>query len=332
MDTFISVVIPIHNGGKTITKCLDAVMRSRFQGFEVIVVDDASTDNSAELVSRFPCRLIRLGQHAGAARARNTGAAAGRGEVIFFLDADCIVAEDTLLRVQRATAGRSDTIVGGSYTPLPHDDNFFSSFQSIFIHYSELKKKEPDYLAAHAMALGRESFEKSGGFPEVFLPIIEDVEFSHRLRRAGYQLRMDPEILVRHIFGFTFWKSLRNAFRKSHYWVMYSLGNRDLFRDSGTASKELKVNVLSYLLMLTLLLLSWSFSNRTLLLFMPLLLFLNLSVNRNLLGAFFRTKGLWFGMAASLYYLMIYPLPVAAGALTGIVHYVRDAGKAGKKA
>ncbi len=328
MNTFISVVIPNHNGGRTIGKCLAAVLASQYDRFEVIVVDDASTDNSIGLISAFPCRLIRLGRQAGASGARNTGARGSAGEVIFFIDADCLVAENTLSLVHKAMSGRKDIVTGGSYTPLPYDNNFFSIFQSIFIHYSELKQKEPDYIASHSMAIEKRVFEKSGGFPEQFLPIIEDVEFSHRLRRTGYTLRMDPDILVRHIFGYTFRKSLGNAFRKSHYWVMYSLENRDLLRDSGTASRELKVNVLSYFMIMPFLLLYFSLSIGTLLL-LPLMLFLfNLYINRNLLRTFYHAKGIFFAIPAALYYLMIYPLAVGAGSFTGMIHYYGALAKA----
>jgi len=90
------------------------------------------------------------------------------------------------------------------------------------------------------MAIHTAEFLASGGFDEQFLPILEDVEFCHRLRRAGYRLLMDPRVLVRHSFGFGFLGSLRNAARKVRFWARYSLGNRDLFADSGTASRGLK--------------------------------------------------------------------------------------------
>ena len=327
MGTFISVVIPNYNGGKTIGKCLAAVLSSKYDCFEVIVVDDASSDNSIELISRFPCRLIRLEKHAGASQARNAGARESGGDIIFFIDADCIVAEDTLSLVHKALSAQRGIVIGGSYTPLPYDTNFFSIFQSVFIHYSELKRKEPDYIASHSMAIERGAFEKSGGFPEEFLPIIEDVELSHRLRRSGYKLLMDPDILVRHIFNFTLWKSLRNAFRKSHYWIRYSLGNRDVFKDSGTASQELKVNVLSYFLSLLFLLLSFSVTAPFLLILALMISGFNLYINRNLLRAFYRVKGTFFTIPASLYYTLLYPLAVGAGSFTGMIQYYRNSGQ-----
>jgi len=319
------VVIPNYNGSKTIGKCLEAVLSSAYDAFEVVVVDDASTDNSVEVTSTFPCRLIRFDRHAGASRARNAGARESTGEIIFFIDADCIVERDTLSRVQKAFIGQEGVVIGGSYTPVSYDSNFFSIFQSIYINYSELKRAEPDYIATHSMAIEKMMFEKSGGFPERFLPIIEDVEFSHRLRRSGYKLLMDPDILVRHIFNFTFWKSMRNAYRKSHYWIMYSLSNRDLFSDSGTASKELKVNVLSYFLILLSLLLYPVFLSSSFLIFPLFLSVFNLFMNRNLLRAFYHAKGLFFSLPASLYYTLIYPLAVGAGSFTGMIQYYRNA-------
>jgi len=328
MVEFISVVIPNYNSCKTIEKCLKAVLSSKYDCFEVIVVDDASSDNSIDIISKFPVKLLRLDKHAGASRARNTGAEASSGEIIFFIDADCIVLEDTLSLVNKAVTAQKNTVIGGSYTPLPYDNNFFSVFQSVFINYFELKRKEPDYIATHSMAIEKSIFQKNGGFPEKFLPIIEDVEFSHRLRRAGYQLLMAPDILVRHIFNFTLRKSFRNAFRKSRYWVIYSLGNRDVFKDSGTASQELKINVLSYSLIMLSLLLYSSFTNRIFLILPLLTACFNLYINKNLLRAFYRAKGAFFAILASLYYIIIYPLAVGAGSFTGMIQYYKNSGKA----
>jgi glycosyltransferase involved in cell wall biosynthesis len=331
VDKFISVVIPNYNAGSTIGKCLEALLSSKYDPFEVIVVDDGSSDDSIGTINTFPCKLIQLHKHAGASRARNAGARESAGDILFFIDADCIVAGDTLSLVNKVMGIKKAGVIGGSYTQLPYDSNFFSIFQSVFINYSELKRTEPDYIASHAMAIEKNIFEKSGGFPEEFLPIIEDVELSHRLRRSGHKLHMAPEVLVRHIFNFTFWKSLRNAFRKSRYWTMYSLGNKDVFKDSGTASRELKVNVFSYFLILFFLLLYFSSADRIFLLVPLIIACLNLYVNRNLLKAFYRAKGAFFTIPASLYYTMLYPLAVGAGSFTGMMQYFRNSGLESKQ-
>lgn len=321
MEKRISVIIPNYNGAATIGRCLEAALASRFHEHEIIVVDDCSDDDSVRIISQFPCRLLRLEKRSGSAMARNEGARQSSGEILFFIDADCLLLPDTLSVVDRTFTADEDRVFGGTYTPVPHDRDFFSTFQSVFINYSETKNPEPDYIAGHAMAIRRELFLQQQGFPEVFLPIIEDVEFSHRLRRAGIRLRMNPEILVTHIFNFTLMKSLRNAFRKSHFWTIYSLQNRDLAHDSGTASVELKANVISWFIMAaasTLLLPGggWAYAVPV-----GLVAAANLVVSRRLLSAMLKAGGIGFACRAALYYTLLYPPVVGMGGLSGLVRF-----------
>jgi len=325
MEKRISVIIPNRNGSATIGKCLEAVFASDYKNFEVIVADDCSTDDSVEIIGGFPCTLVRLGIHSGASAARNTGARSSSGEVLFFIDADCIVQKHTLSLVEGTIRGRENTVIGGTYSRRAFDDNFFSTFQSVFINYSETRKKVPDYVATHAMVIARQLFEKNGGFREDFLPILEDVEFSHRLRRSGVKLEMNPEIVVRHIFNFTLKRSLRNAFRKTKYWTIYSLGNRDLLKDSGTASRPLKVNVLSFFLSALLVLLSPA--NAAFLWAIPFICAFNLFLNRSFILSLYETKGGLFTLLATFYYTAVYPMAIGAGSVAGLMIYSPGAGQ-----
>lgn len=325
MDNFISVIIPNRNGEATIGRCLQAAFLSQYANFEVIAVDDASTDNSVETIKQFPCRLIRLNKHSGASKARNAGAFNSRGDVLFFIDADCVIKEDTLSIVNRIVAEKgADVIIGGTYTRMPYDKRFFSVFQSVFVNYSETKNADsPDYIATHAMVIAAEIFGKAEGFSEDFLPILEDVEFSHRLRRAGYKLVIAPQIQVQHIFDYSLFKSIRNAARKSMYWTMYSIKNRDLLADSGTASVELKVNGISWFLIIGFLI-SQAVLRNTLIFYyaVPAVFAVNIFISRRLLKAFYETKGMVFALLASVYYTALYPPAVGAGALTGLLKYL----------
>lgn len=324
MTAYISIIIPIHNGEAFIEKCLEAAFASDYPKFEVVVVDDCSKDRSTTIIEQFPCRLIRLENHSGASKARNIGAENSRGELLFFIDADCILDKNTLA-IASGIAEKSSprAVLGGTYTPLPFDSNFFSIFQSIFIHYSETKHARlPDYIATHAMLIRKEIFQESGGFAENFLPILEDVEFSHRLRRMGFTLEVHPAILVRHIFNYSLARSFQNAIRKSRYWTAYSLKNKDLLADSGTASVELKTNVVS-LVLFCLLCILWGTTKSSLYGYAILPVFGgNILINRSLLHAFFTAKGLLFGILASCYYTTLYPLAVGIGAALGATGYV----------
>ncbi len=243
-----SVIIPNHNGAATIEKCLQAALASSYDNFEVIVVDDRSEDCSVDLVKKYPCRLIQLNTHSGASKARNTGALNSTGDVLFFTDADCLLEQDSLAEAMVTILESSGKkIVGGTYTRIPFDTRFFSLFQSVYINYSETKKiMNPDYLATHALVIRKEHFVESGGFREDFIPILEDVEFSHRMRQKGFSLHMNPQIRVTHIFNYSFIKSVGNGIKKSSFWTLYSIKNKDLLSDSGTASRELKLAIADF--------------------------------------------------------------------------------------
>lgn len=320
MKPYISIVIPNHNNAKTIGLCLDSVYASTYTDFEVIVVDDCSRDNSLTIIKKYPCRLIGLTEHVGASKARNTGAENSSGEIIFFIDADCLLQPDTLATAVAAYQEEGpEVVIGGTYTWQPYDRDFFSRFQSIYIHYSETKNSSnPDYIATHAMLISAELFRKTGGFDENFLPILEDVEFSHRLKRLGFSLRIKPDIQVRHIFHFSFLRSMRNGIKKSKYWSLYSIKNKDLLTDSGTASLELKFNVISCFITVLFLLVAILLPNR--LFFLPILpLFItNLYLNRNLIRAFYNISGPIFAFTALLYYSFIYPFAVGIGVSSSI--------------
>jgi GT2 family glycosyltransferase len=320
----ISLIIPMRNAEATIGKCLTAAFSLEDARYEVIVVDDVSEDASVALAGNYPCKLVRLSVHSGAAKARNIGAQHSAGDILFFTDADCLVAKDVLSRVREAMSGLcTGLVLGGTYTPIPYDRDFFSTFQSLFIHYSETKDTgNPDYLATHAMAIRAETFLNIGGFSEDLVPILEDVEISHRLRRAGYRLRMDPGLQVQHIFRHSLLRSLRNAVRKATYWTLYSLRNQDLLADSGAASRELKVNGLVWLLAAVVGLFVLASGQVRFLLIVPLIEMLNVWVNRRLFAAFLRSKGVLFALAAMLYYTLLYPAAVWMGAFNGLARHL----------
>ena len=328
MTDLVSIIIPVRNGAATIAACLEAALASHYECFEVIVVDDGSDDRTVEIVKTFPCTLVQLSGHFGAARARNVGAQHSHGDILFFTDADCLLKMDTLV-IAVATMSTLDrnVVLGGTYTVEPADDRFFSAFQSIFVNYSESRDHDnPDYIATHAMLMYTDTFEKSGGFSEDFLPILEDVDFSHRLRRTGHCLIMDPEIQVRHLFDYSLLLSVSNGFRKSKYWTIYSILNRDLLADSGTASWGLKLAVAALFSSLFAGLLLLATGNAWFPIIIVALMTLNIAVNRELLQGFYRARGMAFASAASAYYLLVYPLVVGAGGLAGLLSYHRYAG------
>jgi len=319
----ISIIIPNYNGSRTIGKCLESIFAFKDDDQEVIVVDDCSEDSSLDIIRKYPCRLIQLEKHAGASAARNAGAFNSKGEVLFFIDADCLLKENTLSIIQNhLSAQPPGVVIGGTYTPVPQDPGFFNQFQSAFINYFETKNSgNPDYLATHALVINAETFRKFGGFKENFLPILEDIEFCHRLRRAGYRLVMDPDLQVRHIFNHSCMRSIQNAVKKTRYWIVYSLVNRDLFADSGTASREIKLSGVVWLATVVLAFLSLMSGKREFLMPLPLLWVSGVLVNRHLFEAFYKAGGAFFALMAGMYYVIVYPAAIWMGAVKGAVQY-----------
>lgn len=330
MDTrrpnpLISIIIPNFNGAGTLHQCLNAAMAVKDENYEIIVVDDGSHDNSVEIIKEFPCRLIQLEKQLGASRARNVGAENSHGDILFFTDADCLIQADNLSVIRQTMAANGpNVVVGGTYTVQPGDNRFFSAFQSAFIHFSETKHiQAPDYLASHALAIDANTFRQSEGFAQDFLPILEDVEFSHRIRKMGRELIVEPRFMVQHVFNYSLIDSFHNALRKTKYWVAYSLNNRDLLSDSGTASHELKMNVLCFYVSILSLYMLLGLDVSAAIFGLGLLTMINLTVNRKLFWAFYDANGSLFTLRASLYYLLAYPIPVGAGAVAGVAYFIK---------
>ncbi len=329
---FISVIIPNHNGARTIGECLKAVFASRYDNYEVVVVDDCSSDESAEIIRTFPCRIKRLEKRMGASAARNAGVVESRGEVLFFTDADCLPDENALQISSAAIDMHPKAIIGGTYTPMPADTDFYSRFQSVLINCFETWKQEPDYIAAHAMIMERSVFSHKGGFAaDIFWEKtagIEDVEFSHRMRRAGYRLVMNPDILVTHRFNFNLVRSFMNALGRSRRWTFYSLKNGDLLTDSGAAAIELKYNVFSWAVCACIALAGHFLGAGISVPVICALFAVNFYINRSVIAAFFRLEGANpFFLWAVAYYFLVYPIPVGTGGFIALLQYISGFGR-----
>lgn len=112
----ISVVIPAYNREKTIAKCLDSVLHQTYKPFEVIVVDDASSDNTVKLVEEYPSDLVKLVKcktNSGAQAARNIGIKAAQGDWIAFQDSDDIWLPDKLEKQKEAIENSGFAVCAG---------------------------------------------------------------------------------------------------------------------------------------------------------------------------------------------------------------------------
>lgn len=325
----VSVVIPVYNAAQTMPLVLEALEKSKFRDFETVLIHDCSTDNTAEVLAtlqeRYPFRLLTFPENRGVSKARNTGAQEARGEIILFIDADCIVQPETIGRCVEQLRRGEEICIGGAYTKDAWDKDFFSNFQSLYIHHVETKNEQPDYVATHCMAIWKKTFAEFEGFKEDYFighaASVEDVELSHRLIAAGHRISRPRGVEVQHMFRFNFLKSVRNAIKKSKYWTMYSLEHKDIMKDSGAASYELKINVMTQSLNVLLILIALVTGFWWLLLFVAALYAINLAASFRLLRLMKHERGWWFLARAMAYYQFVYPFVVAYGSFVGTVKY-----------
>jgi len=157
-------VIPAHNAGATLADCLESVYETKGVRFEVILVDDASADDTIAIARRFPCRVISVGTKIMAANCRNIGAEHARGEILVFLDADEVIFADTVQRFVEVLRQAPDVeaVVGSLAADTPEQGFFsrFKNFQHHFVH--QLAAGEGTTLDSGRMAARRWT---AGGWP-----------------------------------------------------------------------------------------------------------------------------------------------------------------------
>lgn len=203
----LTVIIPVHNGGAHLRRALQAVSASTRPADEVIVVDDGSTDQSASMAASFHARVISLtGAPQGPACARNRGAAAARGDLLIFLDADVLAHPDTLgIFIKYFIENPEVAAIFGAYDDQPPGRGFVARYKNLLHHYThQHSQREASTFWAGCGGIRRDVFVELGGFAERYTrPSIEDIELGVRLRQAGYRVWLCPEIQVTHLKNWT---------------------------------------------------------------------------------------------------------------------------------
>jgi glycosyltransferase involved in cell wall biosynthesis len=210
----LAVIIPVHNGGEELRRCLQAVMSSATRPDEVIVVDDASTDGSAEVAQRAGAQVVRLSPPArGPAFARNRGAEIAQGEILFFADSDVLLHPDALgLALETLRGDAAPDACFGSYDDAPAAPGFVSQYKNLMHHYVHQHAAESAATFwTGCGAIRKTALQQAGGFGEDHKkPSIEDVELGIRLRRQGKRIRLVKWMKATHLKRWTFLKLLRS--------------------------------------------------------------------------------------------------------------------------
>ena len=305
---YISVIVPVYNGGQMLRRCLDALLESDFPTFEVTVVDDCSTDGSVSMSLARGVKVLRMAARSGPAAARNHGARYARGNILLFIDADVVVRRDTLARIAAHLSARPDAAaVFGSYDDAPVETNFVSQYKNLqhhFVHQSSSSRAETFWAGCGAVR--REAFEAVGGFDSqrYARPSVEDIELGYRLRRKAYGIILDREIQVGHLKRWTFFSLLRtDIFNRALLWSQLILKDGGMINDLNLRASD---RLSAALTGLAVLLITFSY-------FFPPLLIAALAalasvflLNLRCYNFYRARRGLWFANGAfamlTLYY------------------------------
>lgn len=223
----VSVVVPVFNGAHCLPRCLESLQRQTHPRVEILVVDDGSTDGTPDLV-KTPVRLLSTGGRKGAGAARNVGARAAAGEVLFFTDADVVAPPGWIEKGLRVREEKGVACGGGGYAG-PVKEIFIQQFA-----HEELvwrRRHHHGYvetLVSNNLWCERGLFLKKGGFPEAYQAASsEDMEFSWAVSR-DHRLWWDADNGVFHDFADTVRGYLKQQVRFARDAVPMLMGNRGL--------------------------------------------------------------------------------------------------------
>jgi GT2 family glycosyltransferase len=239
-----SVIIPARNAGRTIGECVLATLSQSVPRnlYEVIVVDDGSEDQTAVIARRCGVRVISQPPLSLAA-ARNTGARAARGDILVFVDADCVPKLDWLAQMVAPFADRQVAGVKGAY--LTNQEGLLPRLIQAEWEdtYRRLQETETiDLVDGYSAAYRRDLFLDAGGFDASFA-LAADVELSCRLTKAGRKLVFAPKAAVYHYHGNSLGGYFEQAIRHGLWRSLLFARHPEALQSSGDARPELQAQI-----------------------------------------------------------------------------------------
>lgn len=196
----VSVVICAYNAERTMRRCLESLTRLAYPNYEVVIVDDGSSDQTAQIAKEFPqFRLIRQANK-GLGVARNVGAHAARGEIIAYTDSDCVADPHWLtLMVRAMQEGGFDGCGGPNYAP--HEDGRVEACVAASPGapcHVLVGDNTAEHLAGCNMIFTRAALDRVGGFDPRFTSAGDDVDVCWRMLDRGLRLGYSPAAFVWH--------------------------------------------------------------------------------------------------------------------------------------
>jgi O-antigen biosynthesis protein len=242
----ISVIIPVYNSEKTLNLCLDSFLNQTYKNYEIIVIDNNSTDSSGGIIKNYKNFRYIFEKKKGRSYARNAGIKQASGEIIAMTDSDCVVPKNWIEKItEPIRRGKEAAVLGGE---KPISKNFWAKniqkanqahFRSL-IEGDYIKNIDTKNFAIKSEIIKNNLFN-------VTLGAAEDFELYLRLRKK-IKVKFLPGIQVGHFHPSSFRKIINSSFERGYYShkVFKKYGkDSDLINETNFTGMHLK-NILGY--------------------------------------------------------------------------------------
>ena len=222
----ISVIVPAYNAQKTISQTIRSLVEQDYsEKYEIIVIDDGSTDQTADLIRSFPNVIYVHQPNAGPATARNHGARLAKGRYLAFTDSDCVPHKDWLSQLLQGFMKDDIAVVMGSYG-IVNKENFlaYCIYKEIVFRHDHLLPDFPIVFGSYNFCIKKEVFDQVGGFSTSYRHASgEDNDLSYKIIHANWRIYFQRKALVDHYHPTRILKYLKEQFRHGFWRVrMYA--------------------------------------------------------------------------------------------------------------
>ena len=206
----VAVIVPAYNAAATIGPCLAAIADAIRPGDEVIVFDDGATDATHAIATATVAAIIRNTAHPlGPAHGRNAAARAARSPYLLFVDADVVIAPDTLDLLLAEVLATGAVAAFGSYDDRPQSQRVTSLYANLRHHFVHQRgARDATTFWSGIGLIERAVFLEVGGYDaeRYAHPSIEDIDLGVRLVQRGHRIRLVPEALGTHCKDWSLWR------------------------------------------------------------------------------------------------------------------------------
>lgn len=224
----VTIIVPARNEEKNLKACLKALKALKYPSFEITVVDNGSSDNTAIIARDLQVSLIHEPIQ-GRGKARNTGMRKSSSDWLAFVDADCIVDPDWLLQLMKETLKVKASVAQGPILPASHNEDSLQAFRLFRLaqrtngsmSFLTVLNRNSPLLNGAAFLVAREAMLDVGGFDETLVRH-QDIDLGKRLFYKGYDFLFNPEAKAKVYFSGNWITYLKRSFEVGFYKKLYN--------------------------------------------------------------------------------------------------------------